>query len=116
MNNYILSQTSSQFLPREVRAAHFVSVRPEPVPSPLLVAASRPLAATLGLQPDDLLSDAFLQAFAGNELLPGLDKPLSTVYGCHSYGQWFGQLGDGRAMTLGEVRNSGDRWHYMYNL
>lgn len=36
-------------------------------------------------------------------MLPGLDRPYCTVYGCHSYGQWFGQLGDGRAMALGEI-------------
>ena len=48
----------------------------------------------------------FVEAFSGNTLLPGLDTPYCTIYGCHSYGQWFGQLGDGRAINLGEVQPS----------
>ncbi len=40
---------------------------------------------------------------AGNHNLVGLHRGYATPYGCHSYGQWFGQLGDGRAISIGEV-------------
>ena len=57
----------------------------------------------IGLNPEELSNPIFTDAMAGNVTLPGLDVAYATVYGCHSYGQWFGQLGDGRAMGIGEV-------------
>ncbi|MEZ5598203.1 MAG: YdiU family protein, partial [Pseudomonadales bacterium] len=47
-------------------------------------------------------SDRFARVFAGNELLPGM-QPHATCYGGHQFGNWAGQLGDGRAINLGEV-------------
>lgn len=94
---------SPQFIPRQVYHSHFTYVKPEPVPSPYSIATSKSCAEMLGLDPTELTSDRFLQAFVGNELLPGLDRPWCSVYGCHCYGHWFGQLGDGRAMSIGEV-------------
>lgn len=47
--------------------------------------------------------ERFAAVLVGNELAPGLDNPYCMIYGCHCYGQWFGQLGDGRAITIGEV-------------
>ena len=64
-------------------------------------ARNHDLAAQLGWT-DDVLSDAHLPAFAGNALLPG-SEPLATVYSGHQFGQWAGQLGDGRAIWLGEA-------------
>jgi uncharacterized protein YdiU (UPF0061 family) len=93
----------SQHFPRQVRKAHFTSVLPEPVPRPHFVAASGSCAEMLNLDPSETKTSDFAAAFGGNKLLPGLDKPYATVYGCHSYGRWFGQLGDGRALSLGEV-------------
>ena len=76
----------------------------EPVPSPYFVIASSICAQDVGLDPKVISSDAenFVQVFSGNKMLPGFEA-YCTVYGCHCYGQWFGQLGDGRAMGLGEV-------------
>ncbi len=52
----------------------------------------------------------FAEVFAGNRLLDGMD-PYATVYGGHQFGNWAGQLGDGRAINLGEVVNSrGEHW------
>jgi hypothetical protein len=90
-------------LPRQVKNIHYTPVLPETAPSPYLVAASKSCAAMLELDPSELHSAKFVDAFSGNLLLPRLNRPYCTVYGCHSYGQWFGQLGDGRAIGLGEV-------------
>jgi uncharacterized protein YdiU (UPF0061 family) len=94
--------------PHEVRKSHFSHVLPEPVPDPELVIASPTCAESLGLNPTEFSNPFFAQLFSGNELIPGFDKPYCTVYGCHSYGQWFGQLGDGRAITIGELHNPQD--------
>jgi len=93
-----------QFKMREVRKVHYTHVFPEKAPAPYVIGASKRCAQDLQLDPGTTESDEFAQAFSGNMLLPGLDKPWASVYGCHCYGNWFGQLGDGRAMSIGEVR------------
>jgi hypothetical protein len=94
----------SKIFPRQVKKVHFTEVLPEPVAAPYPIAASKSCAALLELNLKELSTDAFTQLFSGNKLVAGLDVPYATVYGCHSHGQWFGQLGDGRALSLGEVR------------
>lgn len=88
--------------PREVLEAHYVLVNPEPVEEPVLIAGSRACAEKLGLDPDAVGSAEFLNVFSGNAL-PGALRGWATVYGCHCGGQWFGQLGDGRAVSIGET-------------
>ena len=82
--------------PRQIFHAHYTKVKPEPVPTPTFIAASSACAETLGLDPKEIDRDpqTFANAFAGNELLPGLDDPYCSNYGCHCYGTYFGQLGD----------------------
>ena len=64
----------------------------------------------LGLDEADVASPEFAQVFGGNALLPGM-QPYAASYGGHQFGHWAGQLGDGRAITLGEVVNAaGERW------
>lgn len=102
----LLAETADpqyQFKQREVRHAHYTSVIPEKVPKPYVIGVSSRCAEALELDTEELESDDFANAFSGNALLPGLDKPWASVYGCHCYGSWFGQLGDGRAMSIGEV-------------
>ncbi len=79
----------------------FTRLQPKPVAAPAWAMRNTALLHALGW-PDALLSDAHLNAFAGNALLPGSD-PLSTVYSGHQFGVWAGQLGDGRALWLGEA-------------
>lgn len=98
-----------QIYPRQVKGCHFTFVLPEPVRKPELVIASEDCARSLGLNPSEVLTPLFTEVFAGNAPISGFDKSYATVYGCHCYGQWFGQNGDGRATILGEV-------HYHYNL
>ena len=75
---------------------------PVPVSSPALIRVNRALTGQLGLDADWLESEAGIQFIAGNELPEGSD-PIATVYAGHQFGGWNPQLGDGRAILLGEV-------------
>ena len=95
---------------RQVHGALYSRVQPTPVAAPRLVAWSREVAAMLDIDPADIESPAFAQVFGGNALLDGM-QPYAANYGGHQFGNWAGQLGDGRAITLGETINSkGERW------
>ena len=87
---------------RQIRDACYSRVKPTPTAAPELVAFSREAAELLGLSTVDCESDRFLQVMSGNDLLNGMD-PYATCYGGHQFGNWAGQLGDGRAINLGEV-------------
>lgn len=93
---------------RQVYRAGYSRVRPTAVKNPGLLAWSPECAALLGLPatPD---AAAAAQIFAGNRLLDGMD-PYAACYGGHQFGNWAGQLGDGRAITLGETVHAGQRW------
>jgi serine/tyrosine/threonine adenylyltransferase len=97
--------------PRQVRGAAWSPVMPTPVTAPRLIAHSAEMAALLGLDDAHLLaSTEFAEVFAGNRLLDGM-QPLAANYGGHQFGHWAGQLGDGRAISLGEVVDAaGQRW------
>ncbi|ODU58978.1 MAG: hypothetical protein ABT02_12490 [Comamonadaceae bacterium SCN 68-20] len=75
---------------------------PTPLPAPYPVAHSPEVARLLGLNPAWLASDDALQLFSGNALPAGGDT-LASVYSGHQFGVWAGQLGDGRALLLGET-------------
>ena len=90
--------------PRQVRGAHFSRVLPTPVSNPSLLAATHGLAAELGLTEDFLSSPDFPKVFSGAQILPGMD-PYALCYGGHQFGHWAGQLGDGRAINLGELQD-----------
>ena len=97
-------------IPRPVKQAAYSRVLPKPVAQPRLIAYSREVAELLDLKIDPYASGDFAEVFAGNRLLPGMD-PFAMCYGGHQFGQWAGQLGDGRAINLGEVLNSrGEHW------
>jgi uncharacterized protein YdiU (UPF0061 family) len=95
---------------REVHGACFSRVRPTPVKKPRALAVASEVAELLDLPAAFVDSQEFAEVFAGNRLLPGMD-PVSACYGGHQFGTWAGQLGDGRAITLGEVKNRrGEHW------
>ena len=87
---------------RQVHSAMFSRVAPTPVSDPTLVAWSREMADELGLSEQDVQTRQFTEVFSGNALLDGMD-PYAMCYGGHQFGHWAGQLGDGRAINLGEV-------------
>jgi uncharacterized protein YdiU (UPF0061 family) len=92
----------TRIFPRQVQAALWSAVEPSPVEAPRLLAHSREMAAELGFSDADLASPEFAQVFGGNALLPGM-QPFASNYGGHQFGHWAGQLGDGRAISLGEA-------------
>lgn len=95
---------------RQVTGACYSRVQPVRVAGPRLLAYSKEAAALLGLSAEACQSREFVQVFSGNDLLPGMD-PYATCYGGHQFGNWAGQLGDGRAINLGEIINQRDeRW------
>ena len=95
---------------RQVHGALFSHMAPTPVRAPRLIAHSREVAAMLGISEAYVASPEFAQVFGGNALLEGM-QPYAANYGGHQFGNWAGQLGDGRAITLGETINAqGERW------
>jgi uncharacterized protein YdiU (UPF0061 family) len=83
-------------------ANFFARVAPTPVTSPRLIKLNRPLAIHLGLDPDLLSSPEGAEILAGKRLPDGAD-PIAMAYAGHQFGHFVPQLGDGRAILLGEV-------------
>ena len=80
----------------------FARLAPTPVKEPRLIRLNADLARHLGLDPDWLASPDGVQMLAGN-LVPEGATPLAMAYAGHQFGNWVPQLGDGRAILLGEV-------------
>ncbi len=97
---------STEPRPRQVNAALYSFVTPTRVSAPRVIAHSSEVAAMLGWTDDDLRSPNFADVFGGNALMDGM-QPYAANYGGHQFGNWAGQLGDGRAITLGEVLTDG---------
>ena len=79
----------------------YTELPPSPLPDPHLVALNAALARELGLDIGVLESDLGIAAFTGNAQVAQA-RPLASVYSGHQFGVWAGQLGDGRAILLGE--------------
>ncbi|AEG91685.1 Conserved hypothetical protein [Ramlibacter tataouinensis TTB310] len=80
----------------------YVPWKPAQVPAPRLLFLNRPLAEELGLDPASLLGDEGAAIFAGNTVPQGAE-PLAQAYAGHQFGGFSPQLGDGRALLLGEI-------------
>lgn len=89
-------------IPRQVEGACFSYVLPKQPSNPSLIHASAEVADLLGLSQEDILSDDFLNMFSGNAVYPET-KPYALAYAGHQFGNWAGQLGDGRAINLTEA-------------
>ena len=87
---------------RQVSNACYTRVDPTPVKAPRLLAWAEPVGEMLGIARPRCATGPEAQALAGNLVLPGM-QPYAARYGGHQFGHWAGQLGDGRAITLGEV-------------
>ena len=83
-------------------ANFFARVAPTPVSAPRLIKLNRPLALHLGLDPDLLDSPEGAEILSGKRLPDGAD-PIAMAYAGHQFGHFVPQLGDGRAILLGEV-------------
>jgi serine/tyrosine/threonine adenylyltransferase len=101
-------ETANQ--PRQVLGACYSRVKPTRVAAPQLVAYSQETAKLLDISDETCRSSHFTKVFAGNRLLMSMD-PFAMCYGGHQFGHWAGQLGDGRAINLGEIINQrSERW------
>lgn len=95
---------------RHVLEACYSRVMTTKVAAPKTIAYSREVAELLNLDISECESERFARVFGGNQLLDGMD-PFAMCYGGHQFGNWAGQLGDGRAINLGEVVNQdGEHW------
>ena len=110
--NELPADTNTSNQRRQVPTACFSYVSPTKVARPTLVAAAPEVAEMLGLPATaftqgapGLAADDLLQTVAGNALLDGM-TPYACCYGGHQFGNWAGQLGDGRAINLGEVKTA----------
>jgi uncharacterized protein YdiU (UPF0061 family) len=94
--------------PRQVRGVCHSLIAPTPSPSPTLVCLVPEVASMLGLSTD--VTPELVDVLSGRAIAPGM-RPYAACYGGHQFGQWAGQLGDGRAITLGEtIAPSGERF------
>src|ERR1043166_1661162 len=89
-------------VPRQVKEASYTRVEPTPVAAPRLLAWSDGLGEYLGISHPQEKTGLVAQILSGNKILPGM-QPYAARYGGHQFGHWAGQLGDGRAITLGEI-------------
>ena len=80
----------------------YARLDPTPVAAPRLVKVNENLARDLGLDPSALASEQGVEILAGNRIAEG-SEPLSIAYAGHQFGYFVPQLGDGRAILLGEV-------------
>ena len=87
---------------RQVSNASFSNVRPKLSSAPKLISFSAEMAEALNLHESVCSTKTFTEVFSGNKVLSEM-HPCATVYGGHQFGNWAGQLGDGRAINLGEV-------------
>ncbi len=89
-------------VPHQAPGASFSRVQPTPTGAPELIAVAQEVVELLGLTEAQVASDEFRDVVTGNQVLDGMD-PFAMRYGGHQFGNWAGQLGDGRAINLGEL-------------
>lgn len=89
---------------REVLEAVYSFVRPIKTSNPTLLHVSDEMQHTLEFSNEDIQSKEFLEFVTGNSVLEN-SKPFAMCYAGHQFGNWAGQLGDGRAINLGEIKN-----------
>ena len=113
-----LKQTFTEELPadsviensrRQVKEACFSFVNPKQTKGPEILHVSKEMATALGISESDLSSELFTKVFTGNEVLENT-TPYAMCYGGHQFGNWAGQLGDGRAINLFEVEHKAKKW------
>ncbi|WP_378187828.1 YdiU family protein [Aquimarina sp. W85] len=94
---------------RQVLEACFSYVTPKKTSNPTILHTSIEMLNLLGIDIADAQTDDFLKIFTGNTILPNT-RPYAMCYGGHQFGNWAGQLGDGRAINLAEVHHNDKTW------
>ena len=95
--------------PRQVLGSCFSSAIPRIPSKPKLIHVSEEMLAALGMTSEQAKSEEFINIFSGAQLINN-SKPYAMCYGGHQFGHWAGQLGDGRAINLGEISQDNQRW------
>ena len=94
---------------RQVHNAGFSYVRPKVPSQPRLIHCSHELLAELGVSNEEVSTAEFLNLMSGTAIYPKT-KPYAMAYAGHQFGNWAGQLGDGRAINLFEVEHNKKLW------
>jgi len=94
---------------RQVEKACYSYVTPRKTSKPEVLHVSEEMASSLGISEEEISSDKFRDILTGNTVIEGT-KPYSMCYGGHQFGNWAGQLGDGRAINLFEVDYQNKLW------
>lgn len=96
-------------------SSFYTELAPTPLKEPHRILHNSELCEALNLSDQLIHSDVFLNALSGNEIDP-TSRPSAAVYSGHQFGIWAGQLGDGRAILLGELSNADKTAHYEVQL
>ncbi|ARV15391.1 protein adenylyltransferase SelO [Polaribacter sp. SA4-12] len=94
---------------RQVEEAVFSYVNPKKTAVPKVVHVSQEMSSELGISQEETKSEFFKNIVTGNDIYPNT-KPFAMCYGGHQFGNWAGQLGDGRAINLFEVEYKNKNW------
>ena len=94
---------------RKVFEATHSYVTPKIPSKPQLIHASLDMVKAIGLSENEVNSKDFLEVFSGSKIYPET-QPYAMAYAGHQFGNWAGQLGDGRAINLFEVNYNDKRW------
>lgn len=100
-----LDPVKENYVRRNVKGACFSRVDPTPIENPVLVCYCPSALQIFDLDPNEVKRPDFAQYLSGNKILPGA-QPAAHCYCGHQFGNFAGQLGDGRALYLGEIVNS----------
>lgn len=90
---------------RQVNNAAFSYVKPKTPSHPKLIHLAKEVQNLIGFSDDFVASETFLNLISGAEII-GNSKPFAMNYAGHQFGNWAGQLGDGRAIVLGEIEHN----------
>ena len=94
---------------RQVEKACFSYATPKRTANPKILHTSSEALMELGITEEEAKAKDFLEVFTGNKVLPNTN-PYAMCYGGHQFGNWAGQLGDGRAINLFEVQHNNKNW------
>jgi uncharacterized protein YdiU (UPF0061 family) len=108
-NQELLADSTLDNTRRQVSNACFSYVTPKQTSNPKLLHVSDEMLHDLGISKEESKSQEFLNVFTGNQVLPN-SNPYAMCYGGHQFGNWAGQLGDGRAINLFEVQHNNKNW------
>jgi uncharacterized protein YdiU (UPF0061 family) len=109
MNASSLADLATENTFAALPADFYTRLSPNPPGEPRLLHANAAVAESIGLDPAALATPEFLAVCSGRAPLPGGDT-LAAVYSGHQFGVWAGQLGDGRAHLLGEIKGPAGNW------